>query len=95
MPKQTYPLEFKRDAVALVRHSDGPLSRVAKDLGVAETTLQNWVRKAEIDDGQRPGTTTTDSAELRELRRRNRLLEQEAEVMRRAVGYLSRDINPK
>lgn len=95
MPKKTYPLEFKRDAVALVQQNGASLSRIALDLGVASTTLQNWVRKTEIDDGVRPGTTTSDAAEIRELRRRNRLLEQEAEVMRRAVGYLSRAVNPK
>ena len=52
-------------------------------------TLTKWMRQADIDDGAKPGKSTTDSAELRELRRRNRLLEQENEVLRRAAAYLS------
>ena len=52
-------------------------------------TLTKGMRQADIDDGAKPGKSTTDSAELRELRRRNRLLEQENEVLRRAAAYLS------
>ena len=52
-------------------------------------TLHKWLRQADIDDGNRPGKTREDSAELRELRRRNRLLEQENEVLRRTAAYLS------
>jgi len=52
-------------------------------------TLRKWIRPADIDDGNRPGKTREDSTELRELRRRNRLLEQENEVLRRAAAYLS------
>jgi transposase len=95
MPKKTYRLEFKRDAVALVQQNGASLTRIALDLGVASSTLQNWVHKAEIDDGVRPATATADAAEIRELSRRKRLLEQEVEVMRRAVGHLSRAVNPK
>ncbi|MDH6284943.1 transposase [Prescottella agglutinans] len=94
MPKP-YPEEFRRDVVAVARKGDAPLSRIAKDFGISEATLQNWLKKADIDDGVRPGTTSDESAELREARKRIRLLEQEAEVMRRAVAYLSRDVNPK
>jgi transposase-like protein len=50
---------------------------------------------ADIEDGRRPGVTASESAELRELKKRNRLLEQENEILRRAAAYLSRDINPK
>ncbi|MDI9941752.1 hypothetical protein QM806_41260, partial [Rhodococcus sp. IEGM 1351] len=65
------------------------------DFGISETCLKNWLRKADIEDGTRPGLTRDESDELREARKRIRLLEQEAEVMRRAVAYLSRDVNPK
>ena len=51
--------------------------------------MQNWLRQAEIEAGKRPGATQVESAELRELRKRNRLLEQENEVLRRAAAYLS------
>ena len=52
-------------------------------------TLYKWLRRAAIDDGARPGVSRSESEELRELRRRNRLLEQENEVLRRAAAYLS------
>ena len=95
MTRKTYPLEFKLDAVALARENGAQMAQVARDLGLAKTTLLNWVRKAEKDDIPRPSLSQADMSELRELRRRNKLLEQEAEVMRRAAGYLSREINPK
>jgi transposase len=52
-------------------------------------TLWKWMRQADVDDGAKPGKSTSESEELRELRRRNRLLEQENEVLRRAAAYLS------
>ena len=65
------------------------IAQIARDFGVHEMTLHKWIRQADIDDGNRPGKTREDSTELRELRRRNRLLEQENEVLRRAAAYLS------
>lgn len=94
MPKP-YPIEFRRAVVAVARKHEAPLVQIAKDFGISETCLSNWLKKADIDDGVRPGSSEKDSAELREAKKRIRLLEQEAEVMRRAVAYLSRDVNPK
>lgn len=51
--------------------------------------LHRWLQQADVEDGKRPGVTVTESAEIRELKRRNRLLEQENEVLRRAAAYLS------
>ena len=65
------------------------IKQVADDFGISETCLQNWLRQAEVEAGRRPGTSGSESAELRELRKRNRLLEQENEVLRRAAAYLS------
>ncbi|GAA3188113.1 hypothetical protein GCM10020255_085740 [Rhodococcus baikonurensis] len=94
MPKP-FPEEFRRDVVAVARKREAPLFQIAKDFGVSEATLHNWLKKADIEDGNRPGMTKDETAELREAKKRIRLLEQEAEVMRRAVAYLSRDVNPK
>jgi len=90
MPKP-YPREFREDVVRVARNrEDGvTLAQVAKDFGIHEMTLNKWMRKADIEDGTRPGVTSSESAELRDLRRRNRLLEQENEVLRRAAAYLS------
>ena len=94
MPKP-YPKEFRDDVVAVARKGEAPLSQIAKDFGISEGCLHGWLKKADIEDGARPGPTAVESGELREARKRIRLLEQEAEVMRRAVAYLSRDVNPK
>ena len=86
-----YPQEFRDDVVRVARAREAgvTLAQIAKDFGVPEMTLRKWIRQADIDDGNRPGKTREDSTELRELRRRNRLLEQENEVLRRAAAYLS------
>jgi transposase len=90
-----YPREFRDDVVAVARRREAPLSRIAKDFGISESCLTNWLRAADVEDGRRPGATREESEQLRELRKRNRLLEQENEVLRRAAAYLARDINPK
>jgi transposase-like protein len=94
MPKP-YPPEFRRDVVAVARKHEAPLNQIAKDFGISESCLMNWLKKTDVEDGVKPGVTEKESAELRDAKKRIRLLEQEAEVMRRAVAYLSRDVNPK
>ena len=59
------------------------------DFGISESCLTNWLAKADVEHGAKPGTTATENAELREARKRIRLLEQENEVLRRAAAYLS------
>lgn len=90
MPKP-YPEEFREDVVRVARNR-GPgvtLEQVAADFGVHAVTLSKWMRRANIDDGVKPGTTTQENAELRAARQRIKLLEQENEVLRRAAAYLS------
>ena len=84
-----YPMEFRRDGVAVARRGEAPLKQVAADFGIAESCLRNWLRDADVEDGNRPGVTRSESTELREANRRIRLLEQENEVLRRAAAYLS------
>jgi transposase len=81
--------------VAVARRKEASMRQVAKDFGISETCLQRWVRRAEIEDGRREGLTLAEEAEIRELRKRNRLLEQENEVLRRAAIYLGQGVNPK
>ncbi|MCX4093614.1 IS3 family transposase [Nocardia sp. alder85J] len=96
MPKP-YPKEFRDDVVRVARNRDDgvTLEQVAADFGVHPMTLSKWMRQAGIDDGNRPGATCSESAELRDARRRIRLLEQENEVLRRAAAYLSQAQIPK
>jgi transposase-like protein len=94
MPKP-YPVEFRRDVVAVARKREAPLTQNAKDFGISDACLHNWLARADLEDGLAPGLIQKDTLELRGAKKRIRLLEQEAEVMRRAVAYLSRDVNPK
>ena len=88
MPKP-YPKEFRDDVVAVARKGQAPLTQIAKDFGISDGCLHNWLKKADIEDGTRSGQSDADRVEVRELKKRNRLLEQENEVLRRAAGYLS------
>jgi transposase len=94
MPK-AFPLEFRRDVVAVARKGEAPLSQVVRDFGISESCLHRWLKLAGIDDGIRPGVTSCESAELRELRKRNRTLETENEILRRAAAFFAREMPPK
>lgn len=94
MPK-AFPLEFCRDVVAVARQSDAPIAQVARDFGVSESCLQRWLKLDDVEEGRRAGVTQAESIELREAKKRIRLLEQENEVLRRAAVYLGRGVNPK
>jgi len=94
MPKP-YPIELRRDIVAVARKREASLSQIAKDFGISDGCLNKWLKKADIEDGLASGVIEKDTAELRGAKKRIRLLEQEAEVLRRAIAYLSRDVNPK
>jgi transposase-like protein len=65
MPK-AFPLEFRRDVVAVAGKGEAPLSQIAKDFGISESCLHRWLKLADVDDGVRPGVTSSESAELRE-----------------------------
>lgn len=86
-----YPKEFRDDVVRVARNrAPGVgLDQIAKDFGIHFTTLYSWMKKADIEDGDRPGITSVQSAELREAKRRIRTLEQEVEVLCRAAAYFS------
>lgn len=90
MPKP-YPREFRDDVVRVARAREGgvTIEQIAHDFGVHPMTLQKWMRRADVDEGVKPGVTRTEAAETRELKKRIRLLEQENEVLRRAAAYLS------
>jgi transposase len=94
MPK-AFPEEFRRDVVAVARRKEAPLSQIARDFGISQGCVHRWVKRAEIEDGVREGRTLAEEAEIRELKKRNRLLEQENEVLRRAAIYLGRGVAPK
>lgn len=94
MPKP-FAAEFRRDVVAVARKHEAPISQIAKDFRISEATLHNWLKKADIEGGTRPGVTEKEAAELRDARKRIRLLEQEKEILRRAAAFFARELPPK
>ena len=94
VPK-AFPEEFRRDVVAVARKGEAPITQIAKDFGISQSCLTRWLKLADIEDGNRPGPSPQESDELKELKKRNRQLEQENEILRRAAAYFARDINPK
>ncbi|MDV8149714.1 IS3 family transposase [Arthrobacter sp. B10-11] len=89
-----YGAEFRQDVIDVARKGEAPLAQIAKDFGLSVATLKRWIAMAERKESG-TGPAAAESAEVRELKKRNRLLEQENEILRRAAAYLARDINPK
>ncbi len=85
--RRSFTAEFKADAVALVIDEDRSIADVARSLGVGEGTLGNWVRQARIDRGEREGLSTSERAELVELRREVARLRMERELLKRATAF--------
>lgn len=86
-----YPREFRERAVELYRAGGVSMDALAKQLGIASTTIANWIRQARIDDGEQPGITTADRDELTQLRREIRRLEMENEILKRAAAYFAKE----
>jgi transposase len=97
-----YDKETKAKAVRLVvDHVEDYASEweaiktVASRLGMTTETLRRWVRQAEVDNGDRPGVSSAERAEIRELKRRNRELEQTVEILKAAAGFFARESDPR
>jgi transposase len=86
-----YPPEFRRRAVELVRRREKPIVQLAADLGVSDASLHAWLKQADIDEGRTEGLTTDERAELVRLRRANRVLEMENEILKRAAAFFARE----
>jgi len=88
-PRPPYPPEFRAEAVRLYRTSGKSLKTVCEDLGISLETLRSWVKRAEIDTGEREGVSTEE--ELRVLRRRVKVLEEEKQILKKAAAFFARD----
>jgi len=86
-----YPAEFRRRAVELARLHEKPIARIADDLGISDATLHGWLKQADIDEGHGDGLTTDERAELVQLRRTNRVLSMEIEILKRAAAFFARE----
>ena len=91
-PKPPYPPEFRAEAVRLARTSGKPQAQIARDLGVTVETLRLWRKQADLDDGRRSdGLTSEEQEELRRLRRENRILREEREILKKAAAFFARE----
>jgi transposase-like protein len=91
MSHTPYPESFRADAVAFVRRSDKGIAAVAADLGVSGESLRKWVQRAKVDAGEGPpgALTTEEREELRRLRRENKTLQMEREILRKAAAFVA------
>lgn len=90
-PRRSFSKEFKAEVVELVRTSGKTVAEVCRDLDLTETAVRAWVRQAEIDSGARDGLTTTEREELAQLRKENRVLREERDILKRATAFFARE----
>ena len=87
-----HPPEFRQRAIELARQAAKPVAQIAKDLGISESCLRNWMAQADADDNGSPvKLTSAEKKELAELRRKARQLELENEILKRAAAYFARE----
>ena len=89
--RRSFSAQFKAETVELIRSSGKTIGEVCRDLDLTETAVRRWVQQAEIDAGKRPGLTTAERAELAELRRENRILREEREILKKAAAFFARE----
>jgi transposase len=90
-PRRAFAPEFKAEVVELCRKGDRSIGQVSKDLGLTETAVREWVRRADIDAGRREGLTTEERQELSRLRKENRILREERDILKRATAFFAKE----
>jgi transposase len=86
-----YPESFRREAVRLLRSSERSVPQLARELGVSQQSLRNWARQLDVDEGKAAGLTSDEREELRRLRRENKVLTEEREILRKAAAFFAKD----
>jgi transposase len=86
-----YPEEFRREAVGLIRSGQRSLAEASKSLGVSQQTLRTWLKQTEVDAGRVEGVTSEEREELRRLRRENRVLREEREILKKAAAFFAKE----
>jgi transposase len=92
-PRRSFTLEFKADIVERCRAGDRTVGQVAKDFDLTETAVREWVKQAERDEGSRVdgGLTSSEREELAQLRRDNRRLREDVEILKRATAFFAKE----
>lgn len=89
--RRSFTAEFKAEIVEACRRGDRTVGQVAKDFDLTETAVRDWVKRAAIDAGEAPGLDTTEREELARLRRENRQLREDVEVLKRATRFFAKE----
>lgn len=90
-PRRSFTPEFKADIVERCRRGDRTIGQVARDFDLTETAVREWVRQAEVDAGERAGLTSDERDELAALRRENRRLREDVEILKRATAFFAKE----
>jgi transposase len=92
MPKiPPYSLEFRREAVRLLRSSGRSVPQLARELGCSPQSLRNWARQLDVDEGKAEGLSSDEREELRRLRRELRVVTEEREILKKAAAFIAND----
>ena len=92
MPKiPPYSDEFRAEAVRLLRSSGRSVPQLARELGCSPQSLRNWARQLDVDEGKAQGLTSDEREELRRLRRENRILAEERDILKKAAAFFAND----
>ena len=89
--RRSFTPEFKAEIVEACSRGDRSIGQVARDFDLTETAVREWVRQAEVDAGRRDGLTTTEREELSQLRRENRRLREDVEILKRATAFFAKE----
>ena len=90
-PRRSFTREFKAEVVELVRQPANTSASVARDLDLTETAVREWVKQTDVDEGRRGGLTTAEREELAQLRKENRVLREERDILKRATAFFARE----
>jgi transposase len=89
--RRVFTVEYKAEVVDLCRSSGKRVGEVARDLDLSETVVRRWMAQSEIDQGHRAGLTTAERQELAQLRKENRVLREERDILKRATVFFARE----
>jgi transposase len=90
-PRRSFTPEFKADIVERCRAGDRSIAQVAKDFELTETAVRSWVKQAEVDAGERDGLSTEERQELARLKRENKRLREDVEILKRATAFFAEE----
>jgi transposase len=90
-PRRSFSKEFKAEVVQLVRTSGKTIAAISREMDLGETAVREWMRQADIDAGRRDGLTTTEREELTALRKENRVLREERDILKRATVFFAKE----